>query len=246
MERWFLLRSLQGRHLSAIVARPMTPPPYTPEGSTRDKVYRFVREQLEAGRSPTLREVQQAMGFRAVETARQHLVRLVEEKRLRKDPGARGYALPARDAVQSISVPLLGRVPAGGLEEAIEDYAWSLPVDVSSSMQRDALFALRVEGESMRDAGILPGDLVVVQMQPTARSGEIVVAMVDDEATIKTLRRVGRRVELHPENPEYQPIVPRPEQEFRILGRVIEVRRHLLGHPGGAAASSSQRRRRQS
>ncbi len=121
-------------------------------------------------------------------------------------------------------MPLLGRVPAGGLEEAIEDHEWSIPVEAKSA---DGLFALRVEGESMKGVGILDGDLVIVRAQPTARSGEIVVAMVGDEATVKTLRRIGRRVELHPENPRFKPIVPRPH-EVRILGRVIEVRRHLL------------------
>ena len=80
----------------------------------------------------------------------------------------------------------------------------------------------------MTGVGILPGDLVIVQGQPTARSGEIVVALVDDEATVKTLRRRGRRVELHPENPRYEPILPEG-RTLRILGRVIEVRRQLDG-----------------
>jgi len=202
----------------------MTPPPYTPEGDTREKIYRFMHKRLTAGRSPTLREVQAAFGFRAVESVRQHLTRLVEEKRLVKKPGARGYELPAHQRPRSVAVPLLGRVPAGGLEEAIEDHDWSIPVEAKSA---DGLFALRVEGESMKGVGILSGDLVIVRAQPTARSGEIVVAMVGDEATVKTLRRTGRRVELHPENPRFKPIVPKPD-EVRILGRVIEVRRHLL------------------
>ena len=83
----------------------------------------------------------------------------------------------------------------------------------------------------MRDAGILPGDLVIVRKQDTARSGEIVVALVGEEATVKTLRRAGRRVELHPANPDFSPIAPASDEfrisEFRILGRVIEVRRRL-------------------
>jgi repressor LexA len=214
----------------------MTPPPYTPEGDTREKVYRFVREQLESGRSPTLREVQAAFGFRAVETVRQHLSRLVDEGRLGKNHGARGYCLPDHERVallarRMVMVPLLGRVPAGGLEEAIEDREWSIPAQLPSRGAReDQLFALRVEGESMKNAGILPGDIVIVHAQSTARSGEIVVAMVGDEATVKTLRRTGRRIELHPENPRFKPILPPTSEggrEFRILGRVVEVRRHL-------------------
>jgi repressor LexA len=242
--------------------------PYTPEGETRDKVYRFVRRQLESGRSPTLREVQAAFGFAAVETVRKHLAKLVAAGRLGKVHGARGYCLPDHERVALLSrrvvpkrvvprrvvpkrvvpkrvvpkrvvpkrvvmVPLLGRVPAGGLEEAIEDHEWSIPAELPSRGARgDQLFALRVEGESMQNVGILDGDIVIVHAQSTARSGEIVVAMVGDEATVKTLRRrvTGegvRRVELHPENPRFEPIVPAKGAEFRILGRVVEVRRQL-------------------
>jgi repressor LexA len=78
----------------------------------------------------------------------------------------------------------------------------------------------------MIDAGILPDDVVIVRQQPTADSGEIVVALVDDETTVKRLRLRGKRVELHPENPDYEPIVPDP-RELKLLGKVIEVRRSL-------------------
>jgi len=83
-----------------------------------------------------------------------------------------------------------------------------------------------VHGESMRDAGILPGDIVIVRRQPSADDGAIVVALVDEEATIKRLRRRGDRVELHPENPDYAVMRPDPA-ELQVLGRVIEVRRYL-------------------
>jgi repressor LexA len=205
-------------------------PPYTPTGQTRERVYRFVRRRLELGQPPTLREVQAEFGFGAVETARKHLEKLVEEGRLdKRGRHARGYRLPASEMSPVTRIPLLGRVPAGGLAEAVEDSEGSVPIEVGGGAGSAAdleYFALRVEGESMRDAGILPGDLVIVQVQETARSGDIVVAMVDDEATVKTLRRVGRRVELHPENPAYRPIVPPPDR-LRILGKVVEVRRYL-------------------
>ncbi len=86
------------------------------------------------------------------------------------------------------------------------------------------LFGLRVQGESMTGAGILPGDIVIVRSQPTAKSGDIVVALLDDEATVKRLRIRSRRIELHPENPEFETIVP-PADRCSILGKVIEVRR---------------------
>lgn len=88
------------------------------------------------------------------------------------------------------------------------------------------LFALRVQGESMTGAGILPGDIAIVRSQPTANSGDIVVALVGDEATVKTLRIRQGRIELHPENPDFEPIVPAPG-ECVILGKVIETRRYV-------------------
>ncbi len=198
--------------------------PFTPTGETRERVYRYVRQRLERGHPPTVREVQEELGFRAVETARKHLERLVEEGRLDKRAGmARGYCLPAEEEVPSVLVPLLGRVAAGGLNEAIENREGSVAVEGTSA---DGLFALRVEGESMVGAGILPGDVVIVRAQPTARSGDIVVALVDNEATVKTLRRKGRRVRLCPENPAFDPIEP-PVDRLSILGKVIEIRRYL-------------------
>jgi len=199
--------------------------PHTPPGRTRERVYRFVRERLLRGRPPTVREVQQAMGFRAVQSAQKHLAKLVEEGRLlRRDGEARGYALPPGEgAVSPAQVPLLGRVPAGPLDAAIEDLDGYLPYDGPSA---DGLFALRVQGDSMRDAAILSGDIVLVRAQPTARSGEIVVARVGDEATVKRLRLRGRRIELHPENPAFAVLIPPPD-EVELLGKVIEVRRSL-------------------
>ena len=194
----------------------------TPAGQTREKVLRFMRQRLLEGKPPTIREVQQRFGFRAVQTAREHLEKLVLEGRLEKQPGrARGYRLPGgRPPI--MLVPILGRVAAGELTTAVEDLEGYVPVE--GHLDGDELFGLRVRGDSMRDAGILEGDLVIVRKQPTARSGEIVVALVGDEATVKRLKRKGRRVELHPENPDYAPIVP---ESLALLGKVIEVRRYL-------------------
>ena len=198
----------------------------TPPGETRDKVFAFVRRRLLAGQPPTVREVQDAFGFRAVQTARQHLEQLVDQGRLVAERHkSRGYRLPrAGRGPDTVLAPLLGRVPAGALEEAIEDPDGYIPVQGHGAA--DDLFALRVRGESMTGAGILPGDLVIVRRQPTARSGEIVVALVDREATVKTLRLRGRHVELRAENPAFEPIVLDADT-VSILGKVIEVRRIL-------------------
>ena len=225
-----------------------------PLGDTRQRVYEFVRRRILAGDAPTTREVQHHLGFRAVQSARQHLEALVAAGKLVKLPGrSRGYRLPGfgasglgtgvgagvgsdgSDGSNSKAgffptgplqlVPRLGRVQAGALSEAIEDPDGYLPVaDVSADAE---LFALTVRGESMTDVGILPGDTVVVRRQETARNGEIVVALVGDEATVKRLRLQKGRVELHPENAAFAPIIPDAEAEVRILGKVVEVRRRL-------------------
>jgi repressor LexA len=200
----------------------------TPRGETRERIFRFVRKHLLAGRPPTVRDVQRAFGFRAVQTAREHLEALVAEGRLDKEPGkARGYRLPhgrRPDEAPTALIPLLGRVPAGPLDAAIEDPDGYVPVQTRYSP--DELFGLRVRGESMTGAGILPGDVVVVRRQPSASSGDIVVALIGDEATVKRLRLRKRRVELHPENPEFDVLTPDPG-EMSLLGKVVEVRRRL-------------------
>lgn len=207
--------------------------PYSPEGMTRERVLRFVRERILAGRPPTVREVQQAMGFRAVETARRHLENLVLEGRLRREPGkARGYRLP-HDAQSTILVPLLGRVQAGPFNTAVEEPEGY--VAVSSERHRGELFALRVKGDSMVGAAILPGDVAIVRRQPMARDGEIVVALVEDEATLKRLRIKRGQVELWAENPHFQPMLFRPG-DVTILGKVIEIRRDLESPSGREGA----------
>ncbi len=200
----------------------------TPPGQTRERIFRLVRERLLSGRPPTVREVQAAFGFRAVQTAREHLELLVLEGRLAKEKGkSRGYRLPEAltDETPTVLVPVLGRVQAGDLNVAIEEPEGYVPFQASRSPGE--LFGLRVRGESMTGAGILPGDVVVVRRQPTASSGEIVVALVGDEATVKRLRLRRKRVELHPENPAFEPIVSGPQQKVTLLGKVIEVRRRL-------------------
>lgn len=123
-------------------------------------------------------------------------------------------------------VPVLGAVAAGGFEEAVENPDGNLLVEVPASRDPSDYFALRVRGESMTGAGILEGDLVIVERGTEAVSGQIVVALVEDEATVKRLHLDRDRLELRPENPAFETLRPPPE-DCRILGRVVEVRRRL-------------------
>ncbi len=198
----------------------------TPPGKTRERVYGYVRRRILEGSPPTVREVRDAFGFKAVQTAREHLEALVAQGRLKKEPGgrARSYRLPAGLSSVSLMVPMLGLVQAGDLTTAEQNPEGYVMVHAASPGEE--LFALKVRGESMTGAGILPHDVVIVRRQNRARNGEIVVALVGDEATVKRLVIRKRGIELHPENPDFPVITPDP-REVRILGKVIQVRRYL-------------------
>ena len=202
--------------------------PKTPKGQTRNLIFVFVKDRLLGGMPPTVRDVQKAFSFKSVQTAREHLENLVREGRLVKQPGvSRGYRLP--DIIDNfetgsfINVPVLGSVQAGNLMLAVEESNGYIAVQ--SSFANEELFALNVKGYSMQNAGILPGDIVIVKKQSSADNDDIVVALIDDEATVKRLRFNNGFPELHPENDDFSPIIIDPECQFYILGKVIEVRR---------------------
>ena len=162
----------------------------------QQKIYDYIVQAIQdQGYPPSVREIGEAVGLKSPSTVHFHLKHLEELGVIGKQAGK-------------------GRAPILA-QECIEDY---LTFDTGG---RDGeYFALRVRGESMINAGILPDDLVVVHQQPAANNGEIVVALLGDEATVKRLKRQGREVWLLPENPAYQPIDGR---EARILGKVAAV-----------------------
>ncbi len=197
----------------------------------RERVYRYVSQRLRSGDPPTLREVQAALGFKAVETARNHLEGLVKDGRLiKRGTGSRSYALPPEDVLSGTRVPILGAVQAGALTLAVEDPEGF--IEIERSRFGEELFALRVQGMSMSGAGILPNDLVIARRQSRAEEGDIVVALVEDEATVKRLRYEGEFIVLKPENDDFSPLKLDPEQ-LSLLGKVVEVRRYYEAFPGG-------------
>ena len=182
-----------------------------------DYIVSFTEEH---GYPPSVREIGEAVGLKSPSTVHFHMKNLEKAGMIVKaKKKTRAISLPhSEDGPPQDTVPILGNVAAGApilAEECIEDY---LTFDTGGLSGEH--FALRVRVESMRDAGILPGDLVVVHQQQRASAGDIVVAMINGEATVKTLRRRDGHVWLMPENPEYEPI---PGDHAEILGRVTAV-----------------------
>ena len=183
-----------------------------------ERIYEYLQEVIPAqGYAPSVREICAAVGLRSPSTVHFHLKRLQEQGLIEKGD-FKGRAIVLTQPKKKHQVPIVGDVAAGSpilAQECIDDY---LTFDCGG--EADAHFALRVRGESMLNAGILPGDLVVVRRQQIARSGEIVVALIGEEATVKRLSLKNGEVWLLPENDEYDPI---DGTEARILGKVIAV-----------------------
>lgn len=180
-------------------------------------------EIAESGCPPTFRQIAKHFGYKAVGTVEDHVKALIRKGVLLKESGvACGIRLAHHSS--PFSIPILGSVPAGKPIEAIESALGSLPVS-STRCRGGEHFALQVRGESMRDAGILDGDYVVVRKQITAEDGDIVVALIDGEATVKTLEKRKGRIRLLPANPAFEPIELRSDRQNSIQGKVISVQR---------------------
>jgi repressor LexA len=194
----------------------------------QQEIFDFIkRYSAKHGYPPTVRDIGKAIGLGSPSTVHAHLANLEKLGLLRRDPSKpRALELlreTARKAVGPSGLPLVGRVAAGApvlAEENIEDYV-EVP-DIAGGDTGD--YVLRVAGDSMKDAGILDGDHVVVRPQDTARNGEIVVALVGEEATVKRFFKEKDHVRLQPENEQMDPIRTR---ELELLGRVVGVCRRV-------------------
>ena len=186
----------------------------------QQQIYDYILSFTQAhGYPPSVREIGEHMGLKSPSTVHFHLKGLRAAGLITQAEGkTRAISVSGEGLARRDKVPIVGNVAAGApilAEECIEDY---LTFDTQGLTGEH--FALRVRGESMLDAGILPGDLVVVHQQQDARSGEIVVALFEDEATVKTLQRKEGKTWLMPENPAYEPI---DGDHAQILGKVVAV-----------------------
>lgn len=186
-------------------------------------IYEYISECLDKnGYAPSVRDICAALGIKSTSSVHEYLRRLETKGYIRKSSG-KSRALSIEGNGQNESgkmkrVPILGRVTAGQPILAVENYDGYVDFPVTMAKGRANLFALRVMGESMIEAGILDGDIVVVESKRYADDGEIVVAMIEDEATVKRFYRDNGRIRLQPANHTMQPIYAR---EVIVLGKVI-------------------------
>ena len=191
-----------------------------PQQKLRTYILDSIRED---GCPPTVREICAEFGYRSTGTARDHLSALETKGYLKKQPGKSRGLIPRNWPkilrAQFPPMPILGRIAAGGPLLAEENIEGAL--DLSEEFAGKKVFALKVHGDSMIEAGICEDDLVVVRGQDHAEAGEIVVALVDGESTVKRLERRNNKLWLQPANPRYEPIPV--TGDTRIIGKVIGV-----------------------
>lgn len=185
---------------------------------SQQKVYDFLVQEAPRGVPPTVREICAATGVRSTSTVHAHLKTLEKLGYISRGAGL-NRSIHIEGSVASVQVPVLGKVTAGQPILAVEDIEGYLPFPHKEGKD---LFALHVSGLSMLNAGILDGDYVVAERTPMAENGEIVVAMIDDEATVKRFFKEDGRYRLQPENPDYEPIY---SDHVFILGKVTAVLR---------------------
>ena len=193
-----------------------------PLNEKQQRVLAFVKERLGDGIPPTVREICDACGIKSTSTVHAYLKRLEEEGYIDRVDGLnRAIRLPGESVTR---VPLLGKVTAGLPILAVEEVEDYVPFSGGSQYAAGELFALRVTGTSMINAGILDRDVVIVRRINTAQNGDVVVALIGDEATVKRIYVESDHIRLQPENPEYEPIIVK---EAIVLGKVISLVRYF-------------------
>jgi repressor LexA len=188
----------------------------------QQKILSFIQSfSADKGYAPSQAEIARRFRLKSLGSIQNYLKTLEAKGYLaRKKNLSRALELVPRETVASaVTLPFAGRVAAGYPVEVIEEKE---TIDVPSSLVTGGVnFALRVKGDSMIDEGIRDGDVAVVRQQATAENGQIVIALVDGEATVKTFRKSGGEIALVPANPTMQAIIVSPDRPFRILGVVV-------------------------
>ncbi|MDD6011272.1 MAG: transcriptional repressor LexA [Oscillospiraceae bacterium] len=191
---------------------------------TQAKILDFLKERSGNGVPPTVREICQAVGLRSTSSVQANLDALEEKGYIMRDPMHKRSIRIVGQAENIRHVPLLGVVTAGLPILAVEQIECYLPFTSNYISKDKEMFALRVRGESMINAGIFDGDILFVEKTPQARNGDIVVALIEDEATVKTFYKENGHFRLQPENDSFDPIIV---NELIILGKVVALTRYF-------------------
>lgn len=186
------------------------------------KILEFLKEKTADGVPPTVREICEATGLKSTSTVHGYLRVLEDEGYITRKSGV-NRAIHMNGSDKTYQVPILGVVQAGMPILAIEEVEGYVAYSTPSKVEAKRLFALRVKGDSMIDAAILEGDIIIVEQTPVAINGDIVVALVEDEATVKRFYKENGHFRLQPENDDYEPIIV---DEVVILGKVISLIRN--------------------
>lgn len=192
-----------------------------PLSKSQQKIFDYLKECSADGRVPSVREICEKTGLRSTSTVHHHLKSLEERGLIEREHGV-NRCIRITGEEKSGTVPVLGRVAAGIPILAVEDIECYVPVPEHLKRGRE-LFALRVQGESMINAGIFDNDIVIVNRTPVAENGEIVVALMGDEATVKRFYKENGHFRLQPENDSFEPIIV---NEVVLLGKVISLIRY--------------------
>ena len=192
-----------------------------PLSRSQQRILDFLKECSENARVPSVREICDHTGLSSTSTVHHHLKALEEKGLIVREHGV-NRCIQITGEEKSVSVPVVGKVAAGEPITAIQNIEFYVPVPEQLKRGRE-LFALRIQGESMINAGILDGDIVIVHRTPVAENGEIVVAMVEDSAPVKRFYKENGHFRLQPENDSYEPIIV---DEVVLLGKVVSLIRN--------------------
>ena len=194
--------------------------PITP---IQQRIYEFLVDRSKEGMTPSVREIGAAVGLRSTSSVQANLDSLEAAGYIERPPMLKRCIRIVGQADNVTHVPVLGTVTAGSPILAVQDIEGYLPFSMPGAQDKE-LFALKVRGESMIQAGILDGDIVIVERTPTAVNGEMVVALIDDSATVKTFYKEADHIRLQPENSTMSPIIVK---DVKILGKVKGVFRYF-------------------
>ncbi|MCB2291090.1 transcriptional repressor LexA [Clostridium sp. CS001] len=199
----------------------------TEKKDKQSEIYNFIKAQIQLkGYPPAVREICQAVGLKSTSTVHGHLERLEKKGYIRRDPTKPRAIELIKDSVtrkELIDIPIIGKITAGQPILAVENVEDTFTLPLNFTKTKNELFMLRVSGSSMIEAGILDGDLAIIEKVNTCKNGEIVVALIENEATIKRFFKENGHIRLQPENSTMSPIIV---DDCSILGILVGIYRN--------------------